>query len=51
MGKTFRRDQEYRPKKNGKLFTKDKKPWKKNKKHVNIETNDNIPPNIPYEDV
>ena len=30
MGKTFRRDNQFRPKKQGKTFTKDQN-WKKNK--------------------
>jgi len=31
MGKTFRRDQAFRPKKHGRVFVKEKQPWKKNK--------------------
>lgn len=42
MGKTFRRDQQHRPKKNGKSFTKDKKQWKKDKRHPDNENIDNI---------
>lgn len=31
MGKTYKRNQQYRPKKHGKVFTKDRNPWKKDK--------------------
>lgn len=31
MGKTYKRNREYRPKQHGKVFTKDQHPWKKNK--------------------
>jgi len=31
MGKTYRRDQAFRPKKHGRVFIKDNKPWKKHK--------------------
>lgn len=31
MGKTYKRNQEYRPKQHGKVFVKDQRPWKKNK--------------------
>lgn len=31
MGKTYKRNQEYRPKQHGKVFIKDQRPWKKNK--------------------
>lgn len=31
MGKTYKRNQQYRPKKQGKVFNKDQNPWKKNK--------------------
>jgi len=38
MGKTFRKDSPFRPKKQGKTFVKDPKPWKKNK-HRPVENN------------
>jgi hypothetical protein len=31
MGKTYKRNQEYRPKQHGKIFIKDQRPWKKSK--------------------
>lgn len=31
MGKTYRRNQPYKPKERGKTFTKDKHAWKKNR--------------------
>lgn len=41
MGKTYKRNQEYRPKQHGKVFIKDKnRPWKKNK-HGDIKENTN----------
>ena len=43
MGKTYRRDQQYRPKKHGQVFVKDKN-WKQNK---NKEVKPEIEP-VPY---
>lgn len=37
MGKTYKRNQEFRPKKYGKVFIKDQRPWKKNKHGDNKE--------------
>ena len=31
MGKTFRRDSQFRPKKKGRVFQKEYQPWKKQK--------------------
>jgi hypothetical protein len=31
MGKTYKRNREYKPKQHGKVFVKDQRPWKKNK--------------------
>ena len=45
MGKTYRRDQQYRPKKHGKVFSKDQKPWKKNKINED-DIRDRIKPNV-----
>jgi hypothetical protein len=42
MGKTFRRDSRFRPKKHGRIFTKDEV-WKKNKSPKQSE---NPPPEI-----
>lgn len=33
MGKTYKRNQQYKPKKNGKVFVKDQEPWKKHKQN------------------
>ncbi len=45
MGKTFRRDNRFRPRAHGKTFDKDQQPWKKKKKQL-----DNRPP-IRSEDI
>lgn len=41
MGKSFKRNQQFRPKKQGKIFTKDQ-PWKKHK-HKVVEEDLNYP--------
>lgn len=46
MGKTYRRDNQFRPKKHGQVFTKDK-PWKKNKKQP-VDPFECISPNPLY---
>jgi hypothetical protein len=38
MGKTFRRDQQFRPRKHGRIFTKEDESWKKNKKDKRFTT-------------
>lgn len=46
MGKTYRRDQQYRPRKQGRVFTKDQN-WKKHKHNKNWDKpplEDQIPP-------
>lgn len=44
MGKTYRKDQRFRPKKHGQIFVKDKS-WKKNKnvKRFEIDVENRIP--------
>ena len=45
MGKTFRRDQQYRPKKGGRVFNKDKdQNWKKKKSSSPKEIASPLPP-------
>jgi hypothetical protein len=45
MGKTFRRDKPFRPKKQGRVFTKDR-PWKKSKRLDNRPPSVDLPPDI-----
>jgi hypothetical protein len=49
MGKTFRRDNQFRPKKQGKTFTKDKN-WKKNK-HKPLPNKELDESNIPLPNI
>lgn len=42
MGKTYRRDSNFFPKKQGRVFTKDDKSWKKHKK-----SKEDRPPDAP----
>lgn len=37
MGKTYKRNQEYKPKQHGKIFIKDNRPWKKNKHGKDVD--------------
>ena len=48
MGKTFRRDSSFRPKKAGKVFNKDTKPWKKNKKSYQKPSDPLAPPSSDW---
>ena len=51
MGKSYKNNDRYRPKKQGQVFTKDN-PWKKNKKHKHKFLDENGQPlnlDIPEE--
>ena len=47
MGKTFKRNSQFRPKKNGRVFSKDDKAWKK-PKHKPLDNDENLPPIEDY---
>ena len=49
MGKTYKRNSQFRPKKQGRTFSKDNQPWKKNREK-NTNSDDNVIPPDNKED-